>query len=392
MKKKISRSYLLGRLDLHSFLPVAVWLVVVACVIGLLYQRSRRFEVLGLAQGQVHEVAATCTGRLKSIPVGLFDAVEQGQIVAVLDTVLDNEHPRDELRARLASIVAEIDHLTAQLIPTQESLLAEAANLETDRVDNKRRYIVDVDNARLRILELKTVLATDQILLEDWATEVKAAEELLKEDAIAPYELQKAKVQYSAVATKIEENEHLLEQARSDLEHAERRLDEFCSRQLQHPSVGGTLDVIHKQIKVQEQLINEVSVQLGALKMREALELKTPLDGFVSQIQRWPGEVVDVNEPILTVAESRATEVVAYAREDQVDEIRAGVMVELIKNSEPKPKIAQSQVISVGSAVVQKPVRLWRNPNIPEWGRPFLVKVPPQMKLIIGEMVGIRTL
>ena len=138
--------------------------------------------------------------------------------------------------------------------------------------------------------------------------------------------------------------------------------------------------------------MDEVSAQLAALKMREALELKTPLGGVVSQIQRWPGEVVDVNDPILTIAQLQATEVVAYADEDQVDEIREGMAVELVKNRGRTQKIARSQVISIGPAVVQKPARLWRNPNIPEWGRPFQIKAPPQMQLLIGEMVGIRAL
>jgi multidrug resistance efflux pump len=128
------------------------------------------------------------------------------------------------------------------------------------------------------------------------------------------------------------------------------------------------------------------------LKMREALELKTPLGGVVSHIQRWPGEVVDVNDPILTIAQLQATQVVAYTDEDQVDQIREGMAVRLVKSSGRKGQSERSQVVSVGPAVVQKPAQLWRNPNIPERGRPFVVRVPPQMKLIIGERVGIRTL
>ena len=392
MKKKPSTGYLLGRLNLRRCLPVLVWLGALLCVIGLFLQRSRRFQVLGLAQGQVYEVAATCTGRLKSVPVGLFDKVQQGQIVAILDTVLDNEHPRDELQARRATILAEIEHLGAQLIPTQEALLSSAANLETSRAGDMRRFLVDVENTKLQILQLKILIATDRITLEDLAMEVKIAQELLNEDAIVPYELQKVQVQYNTLAKKLGENEHLLKQAESDYEQAQQRRDEFVRRQLQHPSVDAALDVIHKEIQVQERLMDEVSAQLAALKMREALELKTPLGGVVSQIQRWPGEVVDVNEPILTIAQLRATEVVAYTDEDQVDGIREGMAVEIVKSSAQNGQSARSQIVSVGPTVMQKPVQLWRNPNIPERGRPFVVKVPPQMKLIIGERVGIRTL
>jgi multidrug resistance efflux pump len=322
----------------------------------------------------------------------LFDKVEQGQIVAILDTVLDNEYPRDELNARLATISAQIQHLMAQLIPTQERLLAEAANLETSRAGDMRRFSVDVETAIHDKLQLETLLETDRVMLKALEVEVKITQELVDQDAIAPYELQKAQVEYNTLAKKIAKNQDLLQQVTSDLEQAEERRDQFVRRQLQHPSVDGALDVIRKGITVQEQLMEEVSVQLAALKMREALELKTPLGGMVSQIQRWPGEVVDVNEPILTIAQLQATEVIAYTDEDQVDNIRQGMVVELVKTDGGRQPGRPSQVVSIGPAVVQKPVQLWRNPNIPERGRPFVVKVPPQMKLIIGERVGIRTL
>jgi len=38
------------------------------------------------------------------------------------------------------------------------------------------------------------------------------------------------------------------------------------------------------------------------------------------------------------------------------------------------------------------PERLWVNPNIPEWGRPILIKIPPGLELVPGELVGVRGL
>ncbi len=65
--------------------------------------------------------------------------------------------------------------------------------------------------------------------------------------------------------------------------------------------------------------------------------------------------------------------------------------VELVRNSDP-PQIARSHVIHLGPAIEQLPNRLWRNPNVPQWGRPFLVEIPEGMDLIPGELVGIRKL
>ena len=388
----ISPTSYLFRLRRH-ILPILVWLSVVACVVGLFTRRSQRFEVLGIAQGQVRQIASNCTGRLKSVSVQLFEKVSLGQPVAVVDTILDNEQPRAQLQAQLSTILAEIEHLTVQLVPTQDDLLAEKADRQTNRLNDSRRFSVDVENARLEILRLRALIETDRIMLEDLALEVQTVKELLAQEAVAPYELQKAKVQYETLATKIEENEQLLEQAKDALTQTQQRRDEYTRYKPHHPSVEDALDVIRKAIKIQERRMDELLVQIEALEPRQALQLTAPIDGVVSQIQHWPGEAVLAGEPILTIAEVKPTEIIAYALEDQVNQIQKGMVVELVKQSEPKKiEIARSQIIYIGPIVEQLPPRLWRNPNIPEWGRPFLVKAPPQMKLIIGEVVGIRRL
>ncbi|OHB61880.1 MAG: hypothetical protein A2167_00125 [Planctomycetes bacterium RBG_13_46_10] len=394
--KKNSTTYQFGRFGLHHLLPVVVWLAVVACVVGLFYKRSQRFEVLGLVQGRVHAVAAPCDGQLKIVCVDLFDEVTKGQTLAALDDNL--------VSAQIATISAAVEHLMAQLIPTQEQLVAEAANLETTRVGDQRRFYVDAENARLRILELRALIASDQITLEDLAMEVKILQELVEQDAIVPYELERVQAQYNSLAKKIEENEHLLKQANIDLEQAQQRRDEFAQQQLQHPSVDAALELIRKEAKVQEKLLEELLVQ------RNSLVVKAPVDGIVIQIQantnnvalrrqgegilRRPGEVVLAGDPILTIAESGPTQIIAYARENQLDQIREGMTVELVEllQNRSRAKVVHSQILRIGPTMEQMPQQLWRNPNFPEWGQPFMIKVPPQMNLIVGERIGIRTL
>ena len=193
-KTTICRS---GRLHLH-ILPILVWLAAVACVVVLFRHRSQRFEVLGIAQGRMHQVCAPVDSRLKIVSVELFEDVSKGQTLAAFDD--------SQLNAQTATIQAEIEHLASQLLSTQDTMLAEATNRQTDAIASQRRFYVDVENARLRILELKTLIETDKVTLQDLAVEVKIATELLDKDAIAPYERQKAEALYNALAKKIEEN------------------------------------------------------------------------------------------------------------------------------------------------------------------------------------------
>ena len=400
---KAIRKYRPGRVRPH-ILPVLVWLVAVACASMLFHRRAQRFEVLGIAQGQVRQIAATCTGRLKSVPVRLFQEVRKGDIVAIIDTVPDNEHPEVEL----VTISAEIHRLQAELVHTQESLLAEAANLETDRIAAHRRFFVDVENARLGVLELKTLLETDRIMLEDLELNAKifASQSILDQNDTAYddtlyYERQRTKVEYNALAKKIEANQRLLEQAESDLKQAQQRRDEFAQRQLQHPPVDSALEVIRRAIKVQEQQVEVL------LARRVPLVLKAPIDGVVGQILRRPvrrtgegvvrqmlrraGEAVLSGETILTISAIRPTEIISYARGEQIGQIREGMTVQLVKNTEPA-QIASSQITYLGPIMEVMPQRLWKIPNIPEWGRPMLIAIPPGLKLMPGELVGIKIL
>jgi len=404
--KMISLISYLSRLRRH-LIPVLVWLSVVACVVGLFTRRSRRFEVVGIARGQVRQIAVNCPARLKTVHVQLFDNVKKGQTVAVVNTILDNEQPRVELQAQLDPILAEIEHLAAQLVPTQDDLLAEKADRQTNRLSDSRRFSVDVENARVQVLSLRSQIASDRIILEDLAMEAKIVRDLLEQDAVAPYELEKAQVQYNALAKKTEENEHLLEQGKSDLALNQQRWDEYARSHPFHPSVDDALEVIRKQIGVQERLMDGLLSQLEALKSREALELKAPIDGVVIPVQqranearlrrpgekilRRPGEVVAAGEPILAIAEVRPSEIIAYVSDKQLGQVEEKMLVELIKDREP-PQIATSQIRHVGPTMELMPERLWLNPNIPQWGRPVVIDVPEGLELVPGEMVGIRRL
>jgi multidrug resistance efflux pump len=392
----------------HHILPVVVWLLAVVCVAGLFSRRAQRFEVLGMARGQVRQISATCTGRLTEVYVDLFEQVEAGQTLAVIDTVLDNERMVEaELKSQLDAAIAEIEHLTAQLVPTQDTLLAEKADREINFATELRRFLVDADQARLQILSVKAQIASDRVLLADLAAEVKITEALLKEDVVTAYELQKVQAQHDSLANKVHENESMLAQAEKDLVLAEQRLDEFAQLQLVHPSVDSALEVIRKEIRVQEELVHGLVEQLETLKTRRVIELKTPFTGVVISLQgranqailrrpgedviRRAGEVVQAGDSILAIAEFRPSEIVAYVNESQLGLVKEKTPVEIVKSRPPEQK-ARCEVDYVGPALELMPEQLWRNPAVPQWGQPIVIKIPEGLELVAGELVGIRAL
>ncbi len=407
-RKRPGNNHIVKRYYLRHLVPVAVWLVAVSAVAWLFYQRAERFEIVGIAQGQVRQVAMSSTGRIRSVSVDLFDAVHAGQTLAVVDTLLDNEQTLEaDLKAQLRVAAAEAERLASLLIPTQEQLQADTAGMRISQADNERRFAVDVDAARLRILELQATLASDRITLDDLRVEVTILEDLLGKEAIAPYEVERARVQYKSLDHKVKENEQQLAQAREDLRTAEQRRNQFAQQHLPELSIDHALEAIRKEITVQEERIKGLSAQLAALDARKNVELKAPIDGVVIAVRgranevllqrpgehmvRRAGEVVAAGDPILAVAEEEPTEIVAYVSENQLKLLRDQMTVKLVKTREPA-QIAQSRVLRVGPTIELMPQRLWLNPNVPQWGRPVLIDIPPGMSVVSGEIVGIQDL
>jgi multidrug resistance efflux pump len=396
------------RFYLRHAVPLLVWFGTVGCVVWLFYQRSERFEIVGIARGEVRQIATSSTGRIKDIPVQLYQPVTAGQTLAVVDTILDNEQTlKVEIQSRLETANAKIAHLAEQLIATREAMEAEASNQQTEHAESLRRFCVDVETIRLRILDLQVKMASDQATLDEWTSEVKILDKLVAEEAMAPYELEKAKTQYAAAANKIAEDKKELAQAQADLEEAARRRDEFAQRQIAEPSVDQALEVVRKEIRVEEETMRGLLEQQKALASREAVELKSPIDGVVipisteqdmalpkrpgEQVMRRVGEVVRAGDPILAVAQSEPTEIVAYVNEQQLGLLKEKTPVELVKTRVPA-QIARSVISSISPTMELMPQRLWRSANAPQWGRPVVIDIPPGLTLVPGEVVGIRFL
>lgn len=383
---KMLRGHRGGNLRLHV-LPILVWLGALGGVILLFSYRAERFEVLGLAQGQVRQISSTSMGRLQNVLVQLFEPVGEGDVVAIIDTVLDHKHLDVELVAKKAVFLAEIEQLQAELNANRDQLTVEAANQQNDLAAEQRRFAIDVENAKLQTLKLKAVLEPDKIRLQELELDSKilAAKVVLQPSNTIFYEQQKLKKQRDALSKEIEENRRLLTHAENDLEQAISRRDKFALRQPPTPELKTALAPIQAAIKVKEKQIAEI------LADRVALELKSPFDGIVSEIQRKSGEAVLAGEPILTIAETKPREILAYADQDLATRLRANMKVKLIKNSDPQ-QVANSQITHLGPGMQLVPEQLRHDPAVLQWGRPMLIKVPPNMDLMPGEIVGIKGL
>jgi multidrug resistance efflux pump len=374
-----------SRLYLRA-LPVLVWLGAVLCVVGLFRQRAARFEVVGLARPEVRQVAATCRARLISVPVQLFDKVKAGDTVAVLSVVLDDER----IEAEMATIQADMDLVEAQLTELRDNYVADVNNRESEWWAEMRAFTADVVVAKARIVDANAILENDQAMLERMSQETKRFtfenQADLGTDIALYHELQTMKENRDSLARKIVRDQGVLDKYKKLLEEAEQRKVVYKNY---IPITGTTDEDAQRVIGLAKEALERRKDELRA--RREKVVLTAPCDGYVSDIPSRVGEAVMQGVEILSIAEEKPRVIIAYASEAVVGQLEIGKRVEVVKGSEPEQK-GPSEVTYIGPAVEQMPVRLWRNPNFPQWGRPMLIEIPLGMKLIPGEMVGIRGL
>jgi len=348
-------------------------------------------SVSGIARGRVVQVSATYAGRITSIPVRLSDRVSKGQVVALIDDTL--------LAAQISTVSGEIDRLRAEYEQERSVLHADVANRRAEWTAQHRVFAGDVAELKIKVLELRTVLEEDRALLKGLALERTNASRLVSDNALPAIELDRAKAAHGALAGKIRVNEDLLEQLEAERKAAQGRTGDYVRHTPLQPSQETALEHLRKAIRVQERLIRELEAQCAETILR------APFDGIVIEVQpragdavlrrpgegvlRRVGEVVAPGEPILAIAETSPSEVIAYAGERWMNDLREGAVVEIRTRMQPI-QMGRSRAVAVAPTVERLPERLWAYPQVPTWGRPFLVSIPPGMKLSPGELVWVR--
>lgn len=382
----------MGRFNLRNsrlflrVLPVLVWSVAVLCVVGLYHRRTARFEVVGLAQPDVRQVAATCDARLISVPFQLFDKVQEGDTVAVLSIELDDE----VIDAELEIITAEMNHLEALAIEIRKNYEAAIFTQESEWWAELRAFTADIVTTQRAIRDANESLENNQAILYKMDKEIESFRREhgadLGTDISLFTRLQTMKTNRDKLSEQIERGEEKLVKLLKELEEAKERKEEYIKYR---PKPGTDPNEALHVIALQKEAYERRKDVLK--ERREKLVLTAPCDGYVSLIQSEVGEAVMQGVEILRIAKEKPLAIIAYANEGIVGQLSIGKRVEVVKGSMP-PQKGSSKVTYIGPAVEQLPQRLWGNPNFPQWGRPLLIEIPLDMKLIPGEMVGIKGL
>ena len=199
-------------------LPVLVWTVAAALCAGLMWNRTRNFEYIGIAQANRYEVSANQTGTIDTLAVALFQQIEAGAIVARLDN--------GPLLAQLETARAKVRQLRAELDAEHVTVSAEDALL----VDRLRRFQVDEESRRLDILRLRVDIETDRVERDRLTLEVERNRPLVVGGFVSVADFDNLRLGLETVQERIDRNGVLLSQTETEYSIAETRRREFERR------------------------------------------------------------------------------------------------------------------------------------------------------------------
>jgi|GEM_PF-894948 len=355
-------------------LSVVVWLMAIGGVILLFSNEARQFEYGGFARSTHYEVSPGVDGTLEMLAVDLYDQVESGQVVALLDG--------SELDGRLATAEAVLKKLEADLTASRVKLAAEITRNGNRLRRDVRSFEMDAQRLRLDVLEVAVLIANDE------AREQLAALVVARMDALPTWNMTRkeqlgaAQLRLRQIVDRKAANKVLHRQTEKAARLAEARVHAFDKNLPEAEQGLATLAPLQTALAVQARLLDELRAE------RDRLVLRSPIAGSVSQVLSHPGQAVLAGEPVVLVSRTFATEVVAYLPEQDAREARRKQAVVLSRRSDPSV-VAESVVLRVSPVVDALPERLWSRPGVAEYGRSFVVAAAAPLGLAPGEAVKI---
>jgi multidrug resistance efflux pump len=336
-------------------------------------QHVRAVSTLGEAQIIETLVASPVVGLLTALPgpePAVFDLVEKDQVVAMLDD--------RQLRATLAVLQSELAHLKSELAAKEEELRVADAERRLEETREANRLALQLEQSRLRMLELRTQVDADRIELQ----RLNVLYEQVKQTGSAGSrtELINAQLSRDVVQERLNGTLRALQAAEEQVEGLNKRMSELNSM-AGRTDVNRILEPITALMAVQAERLKEIDVQI------QALTIKAPVSGRISAIYKRRGEVVQAGDPILKIVNERGEKVLSYLRQDQPIRLSPQMPVEV--RSRLGGRAVQGVIEKIGPQVEPIPPHQLRDQKLPEWGIPILISMPPGIHLKPGELVDV---
>jgi len=330
-------------------LPVVAFVSVLGTTLWLWSLNQANPLVMGTAQGLEADVVSSQSGRLVELRVTRYQALRQGELVAVL-------HVADP---QIASNTLAVLRAEMELVRTEGGY---------DAGDKVRygQFRLDwmLERAKLASLEQQLTYADK---------EYRRAAELLENKIAKPSVYDVAKRDLDQARESVDAQSAAVKTAESTLNQLDPRKVAKDS-----PAVRASLDLLEAKLRLEEARFKPIL-------------LTSPIDGRVSKVSKLPGTTVREGETIVTVASPKVDYILGYIGQPLRVEPVAGQTVE-VRSRGLNRSTGQAHVLEVGPRIelFNAPLRVRGMGNAQERGLPILVSIPTDMQLRPGELVDLR--
>lgn len=343
------------------YLPVLMFLLLLGGIAMLWSSYVQPSSIIGEVESVHANVVSTVPGTLIELKTDRLQSVTNGQVLAVIQAL-----DPDQLSAELAAAEADLRLMKARMDLDRTRNLDSFAQLKTTLLDAR----LDLEVSRVRLQQAESELTRSQKLLDEKIIGYgsgTARNDFGYEVALRDRDALRAEV------ASHESTVHELELAVENLQ---------TNGVAQADPVD---EVIEKAIASQRQRIESLN---------KPIILRSPVDGFVSDVGHRAGERISAGDRVLVVSVAKANRIVAWVHQPVTVHPHVGDLVEVRRMGMGQLKI-EATVIQVGSQLEPVSPMLrspTANPERIEVGLPLLVQSDSIEQLIPGEPVLVRLL
>lgn len=242
-----------------------MWCGAILCAIVLYRKEALQGDVVGYALHQPFTLAHPEPAVVRAIHVGLYDAVQAGQIVVTLDDTAE--------RIQLAAIEDDIERLAAKVAAERARLEVDKAWSSADVNDLARRFAVNREAAHIEYLGQIATAARDRVLLQGALVEYELVQELYNKEDPARIELNDIRTEVQSLKETVAKNKAVLVRKQEAFEAADRRWSLFIKEKEVVARYEPILTPLRLAIDVRRHDLDDV------VRRIDTHTLRAPVDG-----------------------------------------------------------------------------------------------------------------
>ncbi|GMU52555.1 MAG: hypothetical protein AMXMBFR33_17010 [Candidatus Xenobia bacterium] len=313
-----------------------------------------RFAATGRVTSPLVRVASGVSGRLERVAVKENEKVRQGQVLARLES--------REARAEVEAVQAELEGARSRETEALHSLALKQSQLEGElsqaRAGNQAAEARLAQAARPRAEDLAAARAgveAAEARLQQATADLARSRKLFQQDVLSTSQLELAETQVKTARAALKQSQaelRLLQPREADLEVQRAELSQArAALSAAQSGLGAELSVFEDRLRAARQETRRLEGSLrSALARLDRYTVRAPRDGVVFQLLFEPGEVVDWQQPILTLITSQDVNVEAEVDEQDAARVALDMPVEVTFSSLPGQRFTGS-VFRVATAL-----------------------------------------